>query len=122
MTKDFSKGNQRDFGQKYNHLKDPNDTTRVACNFCGKTTGRINRAKQHMIGNFRNASKCTKCPQKIREELTKLHKRKNNKSNTNEFSEFDEFDYKEDVGGEDEVNEVLNKNRGERTISSGSSN
>lgn len=60
-------------------MKDPNDTTRVTCNFCGKTTGGINRAKQHLIGNFRNASKCTKCPQKIREEPTKLHKRKKKK-------------------------------------------
>nr|XP_009789718.1 PREDICTED: uncharacterized protein LOC104237297 [Nicotiana sylvestris] len=66
MAEDLSKGSRRDPSWKYNYLKDPNDTTRVTCNFCGKTTtGGINRAKQHLIGNFRNAAKCTKCPEEV---------------------------------------------------------
>ncbi|XP_059282093.1 uncharacterized protein LOC132035933 [Lycium ferocissimum] len=124
MAEDLSKGNRRDPGWKYNHLQNPNDTTRVTCNFCGKTTrGGINRAKQHLIGNFRNAAKCLNCPQEVRDELRNYMEEKKLRKEvyTNEFSGFDEFDYQDDVGGEDEVQETIHKKRGGESFPSSTS-
>lgn len=123
MAEDLSKGNRRDPGWKYNYLKDPDDTTRVTCNFCKKTTtGGINRAKQHLIGNFRNAAKCKKCPEEVREELKNYMEEKKIRKEvyTNEFPEFDEFEYQDNVGGEDEVQEINHKKRGRGSFPSGS--
>lgn len=123
MAEDLSKGNQRVPGWKYNHLKDLDDTTRVTCNFCGKTTtGGINREKQHLIGDFRNAAKCTKCPQEVQEELENYMEEKKIRKEvyTNEFSEFDEFDYQDNVGGED-VHEIIHKKRSGGSFPRGSS-
>ncbi|XP_049382895.1 uncharacterized protein LOC125847285 [Solanum stenotomum] len=123
MTEDLSKGNRRDPGWKYNYLKDPDDTTRVTCNFCEKTTtGGINRAKQHLIGNFRNAAKCKKCPEEVREELKNYMEEKKirNEVYTNEFPKFDEFEYQDNVGGENEVQEINHKIRGGESFPSGS--
>ncbi|XP_016500694.1 uncharacterized protein LOC107819124 [Nicotiana tabacum] len=123
MAEDLSKGNRRDTGWKYNHLKDPNDTTRVTCNFCEKiTTGGINRAKQHLIRNFGNAAKCAECPQEVREELKNYMEEKKIRKEvyTNEFFGLDEFDYQDDVGGEDEVHEIIHKKRGGGSSPSGS--
>ncbi|KAG5621849.1 hypothetical protein H5410_007067 [Solanum commersonii] len=122
MAEDLSKGNRRDPGWKYNYLKDPDDTTRVTCNFCRKTTtGGINRAKQHLIGNFRNAMKCKKCPEEVREELKNYMEEKKIRKEvyTNEFPEFDEFEYQDNVGGEDEVQEINHNKRGRGSFPSG---
>ncbi|XP_059315365.1 uncharacterized protein LOC132065882 [Lycium ferocissimum] len=124
MAEDLSKGNRKDPQGKYNHLQNPNDTTRVTCNFCGKTTkGGINSAKQHLIGNFRNAAKCLNCPQEVRDELRNYMEDKKLRKEvyTNEFSGLDEFDYQDDVGGEDEVQEIIHKKRGGGSFPSSSS-
>ncbi|KAH7658191.1 Ribonuclease H-like protein [Dioscorea alata] len=53
--------NKKDPTWKYNFLSDPNDPNTVTYMFCPKITkGRIFRAKQHQIGNFRNAKSCLK--------------------------------------------------------------
>ncbi|XP_019226720.1 PREDICTED: uncharacterized protein LOC109208135 [Nicotiana attenuata] len=114
MAEDLSRGNRKDPGWKYNHLIDPNDTTRVTCNFCGKTTtGGINRAKQHLVGNFRNTTKCTKCPHEVREELKAYMEEKKVRKDiyAREYPEHDEFDH-QDVGEEDEIQEIIPKRKG----------
>ncbi|XP_070003147.1 uncharacterized protein [Nicotiana sylvestris] len=39
---------------------------------------------------------------------------------TNDFSEFDEFDYHDDVGGEEEVSNIIRRKRGGENVTSGS--
>ncbi|GKV13629.1 hypothetical protein SLEP1_g24618 [Rubroshorea leprosula] len=59
-----------EIGWKYNKLQDPNNSSRVVCNFCNKvTTGGITRAKRHQIGIKGDVAPCPKCPPAVREEL-----------------------------------------------------
>ncbi|KAF2309358.1 hypothetical protein GH714_001722 [Hevea brasiliensis] len=45
--------------------------------FCSKVTkGGIFRAKQHLVGGFRNATMCKKCPTHVREELQEYMQQK----------------------------------------------
>ncbi|KAM4091218.1 hypothetical protein ACJW30_09G121400 [Castanea mollissima] len=54
-------GRRKDPGWKYNYLANVKDKNAVTCLFCNKVTkGRIHRAKQHQVGNFKNSTKCLK--------------------------------------------------------------
>ena len=60
---------KKDPAWSYNYLKDPKDPNAVTCIFCDKTTrGGIFRAK-HLVGNFKNAAACKKCPSEVKKEL-----------------------------------------------------
>ena len=75
-----------------------------------------------MIGNIRNAAMCKKYPEEAREKLKNYMEEKKIRKEVyvNEFPEFDEFEYQDNVGGEDEVQEINHKKRGGRSFPSGS--
>ncbi|XP_039118761.1 uncharacterized protein LOC120254803 [Dioscorea cayenensis subsp. rotundata] len=55
---------------KYVQCINPNNKNDLKCNFCDKVTkGGIFRAKQHIVGGFRNTTICQRCPPPMREEI-----------------------------------------------------
>ena len=108
MTSD--NGRRKDPGWKYNYLANVEDKNAVTCLFCNKVTkGGIHRAKQHQVGNFKNSTKCLKCPDHVREELAQyMAEKKSEKENYDKMPDFDDIDNMieiEDVD-DDEVEEV----------------
>ena len=69
----------------------------------------MHRAKQHQVGNFKNSTKCLKCPEHVREELAwYMAEKKSDKENYDKMPDFDDIDNMieiEDVD-DDEVEEV----------------
>ncbi|KAK8685118.1 hypothetical protein V6N13_041126 [Hibiscus sabdariffa] len=58
-----------DPARKYGKPK-PTNKNSLVCNFCGKAfKGGAYRMKQHLIGGFKNMSKCPKCPNHVSEEV-----------------------------------------------------
>ena len=56
---------------------DPNNRNDLRCNYCGKITkGGAYRAKQHLVGGFRNTRACPKVPSHIREEIKEYMSKK----------------------------------------------
>ncbi|XP_030964704.1 uncharacterized protein LOC115985961 [Quercus lobata] len=103
-------GRRKDPGWKYNYLANVEDKNAVTCLFCNKVTkGGIHRAKQHQVGNFKNSTKCLKCPDHVREELAQyMAEKKSDKENYDKMPDFDDIDNMieiEDVD-DDEVEEV----------------
>ncbi|XP_030931075.1 uncharacterized protein LOC115956954 [Quercus lobata] len=103
-------GRRKDPGWKYNYLANVEDKNAVTCLFCNKVTkGGIHRAKQHQVGNFKNSTKCLKCPDHVREELAQyMAEKKSDKENYDKMPDFDDIDNMieiEDVF-DDEVEEV----------------
>ena len=102
-----SNSSKRDPGWKYNHLKDPKDSNKVTCNFCGKTTsGGICRAKQHLVGNFRNTKKCEKFPPEVVEEI-KNYMNDKKKQKSASYGRLDDFEDVDDFG-DDEIASIDN--------------
>lgn len=94
-------------------MQDPKDKNPVTCNFCGKVTkGGIYRAKQHQVGNFKNAKNCKKCSQDVKDELPNyMYKRKSLRNDFPSLFDF-EFDvYMSEIDDEDEED-----NHGKRVI------
>ena len=95
---------------KYNYLANVEDKNVVTCLFCNKVTkGGIHRAKQHQVGNFKNSTKCLKCPDHVREELAQyMEEKKNDKENYDKMPDFDDIDnmIEIEVVDNDEVEEV----------------
>ncbi|XP_021855425.1 uncharacterized protein [Spinacia oleracea] len=59
----------KDPARKYGR-PDPNNRNNFTCNFCGKVTkGGAYRLKQHLVGGFRNVTKCYSCPEHVKEEV-----------------------------------------------------
>ena len=68
MTSD--NGKRKDPRWKYNYLANVENKNSVTCLFCNKVKkGGIHRVKKHRVGNFKNTTKCLKCPDYVREEL-----------------------------------------------------
>ena len=82
----------------------------MTCLFCNKVTkGGIHRAKQHQVGNFKNSTKCLKCPDHVREELAQyMEEKKSDKENYDKMPDFDDIDnmIEIEVVDNDEVEEV----------------
>ncbi|KAK4581633.1 hypothetical protein RGQ29_025003 [Quercus rubra] len=111
MTSD--NGRRKDPGWKYNYLANVEDKNAVTCLFCNKVTkGGIHRAKQHQVGNFKNSTKCLKCPDHVREELAQyMAEKKSEKENYDKMPDFDDIDNMieiEDVD-DDEVEEYISR-------------
>ncbi|CAL9232866.1 unnamed protein product [Arabidopsis halleri] len=67
---------EMDPGRKHG-TPDPTNRNKWTCNHCFKTTnGGISRHKQHLVGGFRNATKCKECPEHVREEIKAFMMRK----------------------------------------------
>ena len=63
-----SSSGRKDPAWKYNTLSDPKDINSLKCNFSGKITKeRVYQAKQHLVGGYRNAKVCPKCPSRVKE-------------------------------------------------------
>ncbi|OMO88365.1 hypothetical protein CCACVL1_08441 [Corchorus capsularis] len=71
----------------YNFLSNTNDPN-SCCIFCQKTTkGGIYQAKQHQVGNFKNAKACLKVPDHVKEELLAyMNEKKTQKENYDKAS------------------------------------
>nr|XP_023916649.1 uncharacterized protein LOC112028215 [Quercus suber] len=115
-------GRRKDPGWKYNYLANVEDKNAVTCLFCNKVTkGGIHRAKQHQVGNFKNSTKCLKCPDHVREELAQyMAEKKSDKENYDKMPDFDDIDNMieiEDVD-DDEVEEVEVIQKGKKLFSS----
>ena len=69
---------------------DPNNRNDLRCNYCGKITkGGAYRAKQHLVGGFRNTRACPKVPSHIREEIKSICQK--NKLIRSQFSKLPPF-------------------------------
>ncbi|KAK4581650.1 hypothetical protein RGQ29_025008 [Quercus rubra] len=115
-------GRRKDPGWEYNYLANVEDKNAVTCLFCNKVTkGGIHRAKQHQVGNFKNSTKCLKCPDHVREELAQyMAEKKSEKENYDKMLDFDDIDNMieiEDVD-DDEVEEVEVIQKGKKSCSS----
>ena len=67
---DSSASGRKDPGWKYVRLVNEKDLNTIICIFCEKVTkGGIYRHKQHLVGGYRNAKKCKKCQEHVREKI-----------------------------------------------------
>ncbi|XP_059670904.1 uncharacterized protein LOC132316448 [Cornus florida] len=80
--------------------------------------GGIYRAKQHIVGGYRNVQACKKCPEHVKEEIREYtSKKKEEKEHTNLLSDFDDMD------DQDEDDVTIIDVKGKRVASgTGSSN
>jgi len=112
---------RKDPAWKYNTLPDPKDINSLKCNFCGKITkGGVYRAKQHLVGGYRNAKVCPKCPSHVKEEIREyMSKKLEEKNNSDVIPDFDDIDT---LGlGDDDDDEVVFERSVKRPVSSSSS-
>ena len=79
---DSSASKRRDLGGKYARLPNEKDLNTTICIFCDKVIKRgIHRHKQHLVGGYKNAKKCRKCLEHVREEMEKyMSSKKSQKS------------------------------------------
>ena len=62
--------NSEDSGWLHVTKVNPNNNNDLKCNYCEVVTrGEICRAKQHIVGGYRNTKRCVKCPPHVREEI-----------------------------------------------------
>ncbi|RVW21092.1 hypothetical protein CK203_106163 [Vitis vinifera] len=119
---DSSASGRRDPGWKYGRLVNEKDLNTIICIFCDKVTkGGIYRHKQHLVGVYRNAKKCRKCPEHVREEMEEyMTSKKNQKEQMNMRSEY----VNEDLFGleDEDIGEEINSRTNITNISSGGSN
>ncbi|RVW75237.1 hypothetical protein CK203_047174 [Vitis vinifera] len=119
---DSSASGRRDPGWKYGRLVNEKDLNTIICIFCDKVTkGGIYRHKQHLVGGYRNAKKCRKCPEHVREEMEEyMSSKKNQKEQMNMGSEY----VNEDLFGleDEDIGEEINSRTNVTNISSGGSN
>ena len=67
---DSSASGRKDPGWKYVRLVNEKDLNTIICIFGDKVTKwGIYRHKQHLVGGYRNAKKCRKCLEYVREEM-----------------------------------------------------
>lgn len=60
---------RKELALNHMHLKDPKDTN-ATCNYCPKVMeGGVYRAKQHLVGGFRNIIGCKKVPEPVKEDM-----------------------------------------------------
>ncbi|RVW25080.1 hypothetical protein CK203_115992 [Vitis vinifera] len=104
---------------KYGRLVNEKDLNTIICIFCDKVTkGGIYRHKQHLVGGYRNAKKCRKCPEHVREEMEEyMSSKKNQKEQMNMGSEY----VNEDLFGleDEDIGEEINSRTNITNISSG---
>ncbi|RVW13361.1 hypothetical protein CK203_095743 [Vitis vinifera] len=116
---DSSASGRRDPGWKYGRLVNEKDLNTIICIFCEKVTkGGIYRHKQHLVGGYRNAKKCRKCPEHVREEMEEyMSSKKNQKEQMNMGSEY----VNEDLFGleDEDIGEEINSRTNVTNISSG---
>ncbi|KAK9018261.1 hypothetical protein V6N11_001239 [Hibiscus sabdariffa] len=94
---------QIDPARKYGK-PDPLNRNNFLCNFCSKITkGGAYRMKQHLVGGFKNVTKCPQCPEHIREEVKNFMLKKEEVKATNLMSSQD-FSY--DVDDQEEEDEL----------------
>ncbi|RVW62502.1 hypothetical protein CK203_064010 [Vitis vinifera] len=119
---DSSASGRRDPGWKYGRLVNEKDLNTIICIFCDKVTkGGIYRHKQHFVGGYRNAKKCRKCLEHVREEMKEyMSSKKNKKEQMNMGSEY----VNEDLFGleDEDIGEEINSRTNVTNISSGGSN
>ncbi|RVW73543.1 hypothetical protein CK203_062078 [Vitis vinifera] len=119
---DSSASGRRDPGWKYGRLVNEKDLNTIICIFCDKVTkGGIYRHKQHLVSGYRNAKKCRKCLEHVREEMKEyMSSKKNQKEQMNMGSEY----VNEDLFGleDEDIGEEINSRTNITNISSGGSN
>lgn len=103
----------RDPAWEHVYLANPNDKNAVTCKYCQKVSkGGIYRAKQHLVGGYRNVIRCPTCPAHVREEIKAfMEGKKQLKDQINLIPELDEFVGIGDDEDEDDVVEVTSKKR-----------
>ncbi|KAA0041802.1 hypothetical protein E6C27_scaffold61G001320 [Cucumis melo var. makuwa] len=108
---------KKDPAWKYGRLQNEQDINTFVCGFCSKVTkGGVYRLKQHLVGGYRNAIACKKCPDHVKEEIRDyMSKKKEIKEQRNLIVDIDVQDY----GMEDEDEGSISVNN--RATSSGSS-
>ncbi|VVB04139.1 unnamed protein product [Arabis nemorensis] len=65
----MSSNKKLDLVRKY-AIDDPTKTSAWKCSFCAKiTNGGVQRAKQHLVGGFRNVTEFSKVPDHVKQEI-----------------------------------------------------
>ncbi|XP_020090213.1 uncharacterized protein LOC109711517 isoform X2 [Ananas comosus] len=118
-----SEASKRDPAWKYVHLVDQKNKNDLACNFCQKVTkGGIYRAKQHIVGGFRNAKACSRCPPHVREEIKDFMIKKISEKEQSDFiPDFEDIDNLNDNDEENDVEELNSEGKRMQSKSSGCS-
>ena len=108
---------RKDPGWKYARLPNEQDLNTIICICCDKVTkGGIYRHKQHLVSGHTNATKCTKCPVHVRQEMENYI---NGKRNQKEQLKMINEDLYEDF---DDINEEVESRRVASNITRGGSN
>ena len=104
---------RKDPGWKYARLPHEKDLNTIICIFCDKVTkGGIYRHKQHLVGGYRNAKKCTKCPVHVRQEIEDYMNGKKNQNDRLKMRNEDLYEDFEDIDVEVESRRVGGSNKG----------
>ena len=119
---DWSASGRRDPGWKYAHLPNEKDLNTIICIFCDKVTkGGIYKHIQHLVGGYRNAKQCRKCPKHGRKEMEEyMGSKKSQKEQMNMGSK----NVNEDLFGleYEDFGEKINSRMNVTNISNGGSN
>ena len=85
---DSSASGRRDPGWKYACLINEKDLKTIICILCDKVTKwGIYRHKQHLVGGYKNAKKCRKCLEHVREEMEEYMSSQEKSKRANEYGE-----------------------------------
>ncbi|KAL2940673.1 Protein CHROMATIN REMODELING 24 [Bienertia sinuspersici] len=91
-----------DPGRKYG-FPDPSNKVNWTCTFCKKVCkGGVYCLKQHLVGGFRNVTKCPTCLEHVREEVKVFMIKKAEAKNVSQMmpsvDDADEYDDVEELG------------------------
>ena len=85
---DSSVSGRRDPRWKYACLVNEKNLNTIICIFCDKVTkGGIYRHRQHLVSRYRNAKKCRKYSEHVREEMEEYMSSKKKSKRANEYGE-----------------------------------
>ncbi|KAJ9696583.1 hypothetical protein PVL29_008683 [Vitis rotundifolia] len=119
---DSSASGRRDPGWRYVRLVNEKDLNTIICICCDKVIKEgICRHKQHLVGGYRNAKKCRKCPEHVKEEMEEYM---SSKESQKEQMNMENEDVNEDLFGleDEDFGEEINSKMNVTNISSGGSN
>ncbi|XP_028078208.1 uncharacterized protein LOC114280076 [Camellia sinensis] len=109
---------RKDPAGKYSTMVNPGNLSKFKCNFCGKEmNGGACRVKQHLVGGYRNVTKCVRCLTEVRDEISEfMAKKKQVKEQINLMPDFDDMIDEEDFEDEDEDDLVELPQHGKKSI------
>lgn len=107
---------------KYSKQVEPQNVSKLKCNFCNEVkNGGVLRMKQHLVGGYRNAKACRRCPPEVKEEIKQYMLKKTEAKNQNiSIPDFDDVMNDEDYDLDDLEENVQSNRQGRKPSARGS--